>query len=165
MKETAFHHGHRWTDSELKMLMTRWQAGETPTDIAIVLGSTAHAISKMVVRLRKQGIPLTRRRRGHQIGQRAGKPWTQEEIEFVARRRIEGATSEEIGMALGRTHAAVDAMIARLRHEDVPIAMRGGGVRRLWNADRLRFALLNSDPENVEVIRLDERREPAQAAE
>jgi biotin operon repressor len=159
MKRTAMNKGHRWSDEELRLLMQLWDEGKTPTEIAIVLGSTDYSISKMVVRLRQQGIPLTRRRKGHQIGERAGKPWTQEEIEFVARRRIDGATNEEIGMSLGRTHHAVAEMVRRLREEGVPIAMRGSGVRRLWDPDRLRRTLLVSDAENVSVIRLDEERD------
>ena len=142
MRETKFHHGHRWTDDKLKELMRLWDEGKTPDEIANSLGSTQNAVSKMVVRLRAQGVPLERRRRGHQVGQRAGKPWTQQEIEFLALRRMDGATSEEIGISLGRTHQAIAAMIAQLREREVPIAMRGGGVRRLWNADTLRHTLI-----------------------
>ena len=58
----------------------------------------------------------------------------------------------------------ISAMIQNLRKEDVPIAMRGSGVRRLWNPDTLRIALLNSDEESVDVVRLDERRDSPEAA-
>lgn len=100
----------------------------------------------MVNKLRKNGIPLERRQRGHVAG-RANTLWTQGEVEYLIRRRAEGATMDEIGIQLGRTPNAINGMISKLRSEDVPVAMLGQGVRRLWNADALKAVFLQ-DPES-----------------
>lgn len=138
VEKTPFYKGHRWTQEQIIAVMGMWQdAGLSPAEIADKVKSTPFAISKLVVRLRKQGIPLQRRRRGLVAG-RTNQLWTQAEVEYLIRRRRERATMDEIASELGRTPHAVQAMIQTLRREDVPVPMYGMGVRRLWDANNLR---------------------------
>jgi biotin operon repressor len=139
MKTTRHRTGRRYTTDELKKLMDMWEAGSTVLEIAEVLKTGSKGVDSMVVRLRREGIPLTRRTRGHKTN-RFNKPWTQEEIEYLFRRRLEGDTADDIASSLGRTASAVAGMINKLRDEGVPVAMRGNGVRRLWNAESLKAA-------------------------
>lgn len=159
MKKTLYHQGHRWTDDELKLLMEMWLQDAPLATIATELNSTNYAISKMIVRLRQNGIPLPRRNRGHKVGSNSGKLWTQGEAEYVARRRQEKATVENIAAELGRTYSAVNAMIQRLRKEGVTLAMQGCGVRRLWNPELLQATLRHTAPEAIDTIKLDDERE------
>lgn len=137
MKKTKYHYGHRWTMVELSRLMELWEDKKPLSEIADSFGSTPNAIRKIVQRLRSNGVPLTRRTKEHIPG-KSHKLWTQGEVEYLLRRRAEKATSEEIAIELGCSECAVGGMIARLRSEEVPIAMRGQGVRRLWDADSLK---------------------------
>lgn len=148
MTKTPHYKGHRWTTKELRTLMELWAAGAELEVIADTLNATTAAVAEMVQRMRKNGIPLERRRRGHIAG-RSNKLWTQGEVEFLVRRRMEKATSEEIAMEIGRTWNAVSAMITKLRNESVPIAMRGQGVRRLWNAEALKAVTVQAPEANV----------------
>lgn len=154
MKTTKHYHGHRWTTDELKQLMQRWADREPLADIAEALGVTQTAVLKMVQRLRTNGVPLERRTKGHIAG-RSNKPWTQGEVEYLIRRRDEKATSEEIAIELGRTTNAVNSMIGQLRSQQVDVAMRGCGVRRLWNADALKVVTLQSP--NLQLIVSDRK--------
>lgn len=137
MEATKFYNGHRWTMAELSSLMTLWEADEALSEIARKFDSTPNAIRKIVQTLRSNGVPLTRRTKGN-ISGRSARPWTQGEVEYLLRRRSEKATNEDIGSELGRSECAVGGMIAKLRSEDVPIAMRGNGVRKLWNPNSLK---------------------------
>jgi biotin operon repressor len=149
MKTTKHRNGRRWTTEQLKSLMEMWAAGRPVEEIAAELEATTHAILKMVQRLRGDGIPLARRTRGHKHG-RANKPWTQEEIEYLYRRRLAGATDEEIAIDLGRSWSAVQNMASVLRQGGAPIAMRGQGVRRLWSVEALKGAAMGRfDAEEV----------------
>jgi biotin operon repressor len=152
MKKTKHYTGHRWSTEELKQLMALWSSGESLESIASTINVTTAAVLKTVGRLRQNGIPLQRRTRGH-VANRTNKPWTQGEVEYLLRRREEKATSEEIANELGRTWAAVSAMIGNLRSENVPVAMRGNGVRRLWNADSLKgVAVQMPEHTNIEPL-------------
>src|SRR3990167_11284606 len=102
-------HGHRWSQEELIALMGDWAAGLSPQEIGIKLNVTPFAVPKMVVKLRKNGIPLTRRKRGHKTG-RSNQLWTQAEVEYLIRRREDRATLDEIAADLERTHSAVNVM-------------------------------------------------------
>lgn len=149
MKTTTHYTGHRWTTDELKQLMKLWAEETSLSEIAATLGVTTASVLKMVNKLRKNGVPLKRRTRGHIAG-RSNQCWTQGEVEYLIRRRAEKATAEEIGMELGRTWNAVNAMIGKLRQENVPVAMRGNGVRRLWNADALKgVAVMHPDEPQI----------------
>lgn len=141
MKTTTHYKGHRWTNEELKQLMQMWAADIPIETIASELKSTHTSILKQVQRLRTNGIPLKRRDKGHRNGIK-NTLWTQGEIEYLLRKRNEKATSEEIGIQLGRSANAVDAMIAKLRKEEVDIKMRGNGVRKLWDAEALKAVSL-----------------------
>ena len=142
MKKTTHYKGHRWTHEELIKLMQLW-ANEVPIlDIANQLKSTQISILKQVQRMRKDGIPLARRRKGH-VANKSNNCWTQGEVEYLLRRRNEKATSNDIAIELERTPNAVDAMIQKLRKENVKVAMRGNGVRRLWNAESLKILTTN----------------------
>lgn len=152
MKKTTHYKGHRWTTEELRQLMQLWADKEPLDAIADSLNSKPAAILKMVNKLRKNGIPLERRRKGHWAG-RSNKPWTQGEVEYLIRRRSEKATAEEIGEELGRTPNAVSGMIHNLRSQNVPVAMLGCGVRRLWNPDALKAVAMQSP--DMKVIEMD----------
>lgn len=136
MKTTKHRNGRRWTTEELKKLMQLWEEGASLDSVATALGATTHAVLKLVQRMRADGIPLARRTRGHKHG-RSNKPWTQEEIEYLFRRRLTGATNEEIAVDLGRSWSAVQNMVGLLRKQGAPVAMKGNGVRRLWSVDAL----------------------------
>ena len=140
MKTTKHRHGHRWSTEEVRRLMVLWEdESKTAAEVAAELGATESACNRMVRRLRAEGVPLRRRRQGHKPF-RACKLWTQEEIEFLFRRRLAGATVDDIAGELGRSFSAVQGMIHQLRTEGVPVAMRGNGVRRLWDANALKAA-------------------------
>lgn len=138
MATTKHQKGHKWTNDELRELMRRWDAEEPVDAIAEALETTAFAVSKMVVRLRQNGIPLKRRTASASGRRRAGRAWTQSEVEYLLRRRRESATSELIGHELGRTYNSVAGMIGMLRRQGVPVAMKGQGVKRLWDPNILR---------------------------
>lgn len=144
MITTKHYTGHRWTTEELKLLMQLWASKEPISSIAEQLKSTTSAVLKMVNKLRKNGVPLERRTKGHIAG-RANRLWTQGEVEYLLRRRLEKATADEIAVELGRTINGVTGMIQKLRSEQVPIAMRGNGVRKLWDASALKSVLVQSD--------------------
>lgn len=150
MKKTTHYKGHRWTTDELRLLMKLWSEDAPMDEISAQLKSTPKACEKMLYALRKQGVPLARRHQGHQHGV-VNKCWTNEDVQYLLRRRIEKATAEEIAMELGRTRHAVEYMVQALRKEGVPVAMRGNGVRRLWDADKLKsFAVQTPDCATVE---------------
>lgn len=155
MKKTKHYTGHRWTTQEIKDLMQLWDKDATLQEIAELLNVTTTAVLKMVLRLRKEGIPLRRRTKGHQAGQ-SWKPWTQAEVEYLVRRRAEKATCEEIAADLGRSWNAVNCMIGTLRKEGAPVAMRGMGVRRLWNVDALKAQAVRYAPDELKVIQMDQ---------
>jgi biotin operon repressor len=137
MKKTTHYTGHRWTDDELKNLMQMW-ANEIPLkEIATNLHSTTHAVLKQVQRMRENGIPLKRRTNGNK-DENTNRLWTQGEMEYLLRRREEKASNEQISIELNRTWQAVQAMILKLRKENVDVKMRGQGVRRLWDVESLR---------------------------
>lgn len=151
MKTTTHYKGHRWTTEELRKLMQLWAAKEDLNVIVGLLNSTEAAVLKMVQKLRKNGVPLERRDRGHVAG-RSNKPWTQGEVEYLLRQRVQKATSEDIAIELGRSRSAVNAMIAIMRNQGVPVAMRGNGVRRLWNADSLKgVAVMQPEIASIEA--------------
>lgn len=152
MKKTLFHTGHRWTTDELRNLMKMWADEEPLGAIAAAMSCTTAAINKQILRLRENGIPMKKRTKGHKAG-RAYLPWTQGEAEYLVRRREEKATCESIAVDLGRTWNAVNAMIGALRKEQVPVAMRGSGVRRLWDAEALKMVATQHG--QCKIIELD----------
>jgi biotin operon repressor len=152
MKTTAHRHGRRYTTEEIRKLMQDWEADVPLEEVAVNLETTTRAILHMVQRLRADGIPMKRRTRGHKRDGRAYKLWTQQEIEYLFRRRLTGASAEEIGVDLGRTASAIQQMIDVLRKGGVPIAMRGQGVRRLWSLEDLKAAAAGRfDPAEIEL--------------
>jgi len=146
MKTTTHYKDHKWTNEELRLLMRMWAEEKTLEEISEALNSTPYAISKMVVKLRRQGVPLARRKKGHVAG-RKNASWTQGEVEFLYRRRQESATAETIAMELGRTYHSVNAMILKLRGEGVKVPMLGSGVRKLWDATALQTMAIVNFPE------------------
>lgn len=159
MKRTTHNYGHRWTQAQVKRLMEMWGHRASVETIAAKLDVTKNAVAKMVVRLRKEGVPLERRTRGHVAGRR-NKPWTHAEVEYLIRRRAEKATCEEIGLELGRTVSAAAGMVQKLRGESVPVAMLGCGVRRLWDPEALKAMTAARD--DTEIIQLGDRRAAAE---
>lgn len=151
MKTTKHRNGHRWSTDELKTLMSMWAEEKPLGEIAEVLGTTTHAVLKIVQRMRADGIPLARRTKGHKHG-RSNKPWTQEEVEYLFRRRLAGATDEEIAVDLGRSWSAVQNMVGVLRKGGAPVAMKGQGVRRLWSVEALKGAAAGRfEPTEIEL--------------
>lgn len=142
MITTEHYKGHRWSTDEIKSLIKMWQNGLSIDYIGQQLNSTSVAILKQVQRLRKNGIPLSRRRNGHK-DKIINRLWTSGEIEYLLRRRNEKATSEEIGVELNRTPNSVDAMIQKLRKQNVNVPMRGNGVKRLYDIEALKAVSLN----------------------
>lgn len=161
MKKTTHYKGHRWTTDELRLLMKLWSDDTPLEEIARQLNATEMAISKQVFRLRREGIPLERRINGHPIGMR-NKAWTHADVQYLLRRRLDYATAEQIGVELGRTRPAVCAMIQNLRKEQVPVAMRGNGVRRQWDANLLKAFAVNQP--TCETVELDSMKSTAQSA-
>lgn len=133
-------HGHRWTEAEMRELIGMWLAEKPLGEIAAHFGVRPRAITKLAGRVRQQGIPLPKRSAGNFAG-RHNKPWTQEEVEYLVRRRNERANAQQIADELDRTHNSVSAMIYKLRQEGVNVRLIGHGTRRLWNAERLRAAM------------------------
>ena len=145
-------HGHRWTEHELREFIGMYMREIDVKTVADHFGVTVASCAKIATRLRSEGIPLPRRKWGHIAGRR-NTPWTQEEVEYLVRRRRERATAETIALELGRTFNGVQGMILKLRKEGVDVGMLGSGVRRLWNPESLRIACagrgLNIEREDV----------------
>jgi biotin operon repressor len=129
--------GHRWTTEEMKAFATLWTDGEPLVEIAKVFGVTERAINHLVVRLRKSGIPLPYRKQGHKPD-RYNKLWSHAEVEYVIRRRNDGATAEQIAAETGRTFYGVQGIIQSMRTKGVAVPMLGQGTRRLWDAEALK---------------------------
>lgn len=117
-----------------------WLSEKPTEDIARHFGVQTRSISKLAQRIRREGVPLPARKSGNSAG-RHNKPWTQEEVEYLVRRRNDRATASQIAVELDRTHNAVSAMIGNLRGEGVNVRMLGQGTRRLWSAASLRAAM------------------------
>lgn len=133
-------HGHRWTEAEMREFIGMWISEKPTEEIAAHFGVTARSICNLSQRVRRQGVPLPRRKQGHIAGRR-NLPWTQEEAEYLVRRRNERATAEQIAKELNRTHNGIAGMIERLRREGVNVRMLGKGTRRLWSAEAMRAAM------------------------
>jgi biotin operon repressor len=133
--------GHKWTNDELKTLMSLWASEVELIDICIELKMKQETVLKQVQRLRKAGIPLKQRTKGHKLG-RSDKPWSQAEIAYLASRWQQGATDEDIAVESKRSLFGVRAMKAKLKLEGVGLVLRGGGRRRLWDAETLRATML-----------------------
>lgn len=139
MKTTPHRNGRRYTTDELRMLMKMWEDGSEVGEIATALQTTIKGVLKMTTRLRHDGVPLSRRNKGTKEG-RSGRLWTQEEVEYLFRRRLAGDTAEAIARDLDRTYSGVTGMINNLRKAGAPIAMLGQGVKRLWSPEALKEA-------------------------
>ena len=132
--------GHRWTEDELRQLIAGWIANESVDELGEKFGCTRYGIRKKIGQLRREGVPIPRRKAGNSAS-RYNKPWTQEEVEFVVRRRNEKSTTEQIAIELGRSTCGVQGIIQKLRNEGVGIRMLGQGVRRLWCVEKLKAAI------------------------
>lgn len=132
---------HRWTEQELRALIGLWLGGKELDEIATHFSTTRYAINKQVGRMRRDGVPLPRRKNGHVAGRR-NTLWTQSEVEFLIRRRNERASAEVIAEELDRSFLAVQAMLQNLRKEGVSVRKFGQGKRRLWDPDQLRAAIV-----------------------
>lgn len=146
-------HDRKWTNADMRKLIAAWLKGDELDAIAKQFKTTRYAISKLVLRMRRDGIPLPRRTKGHRAG-RAFKLWTQSEVEFLIRRRNEQATAEQIALELDRSFLAVQGMIQKLRIEGVDVRKLGQGKRRLWDAETLKGAIAGR---GLRVVGPDER--------
>ena len=133
--------GHRWTNEELTHFTKLWLSKKTSLEVAKELKVSLSAVNKIAVRLRKNGFMLPYRRKGHQAGMN-NKLWTQSEVEYLLRRREEGATSEEISSELDRTFYGVLGMLQSLRKHDINYKRIGSGKRKLWDTEKIQLALL-----------------------
>jgi transposase len=133
--------GRRWTTDELQKIIGMWLDDKDIAEIAAAFGLTTSGINHLVQRLRRNGIALPLRKRGHKAGRR-DKSWTQEEIETLARMIGAGASTQEIANELHRTYYGANAMIQKLRNEEgVALPHRSHGRTRLWDAERLQAAI------------------------
>lgn len=149
----AARNDRRWTEAEIRKFIGLWIAGTELDEIAAVFGSTRYALNKLAGRMRRDGIPLPRRKNGRKAG-RAHKLWTQSEVEFLIRRRNEQATAEQIALELDRSFLAVNGMIQKLRIEGVDVRVLGRGKRKLWDAETLKGAIAGR---GLRVVGPDER--------
>jgi hypothetical protein len=129
--------GHRWTQEEMKALITLWGDDEPVEEIAKAFNVTVPGLNKVVCKLRRMGIPLQYRKRGNRAG-RTGKLWSQSEVEYLIRRRAEAITAHQIAAEMNRTPYAISGMIERLRREAIPVTMLGQGVKRLYDVTALK---------------------------
>jgi len=127
---------HRWTTEELMRFVAEWNLGTPIAEMVTIFNCGPTAIRAQVVRLRQQGVPLPRRRAGNMAG-KYGIPWTQADVEYLIRRRKEGATGEAIAVELGRTFHSIQGMAQNLRKNGV-IEPKGAGRRRLWDLQAVR---------------------------
>ena len=132
-------HGHRWTTKELQKLIGMWLREMEVKDICKHFQIAPTGLNKLIQRLRKNGVPLPLRKKGHKPD-RYNKPWTQEEVETVVRMRNAGSSTSDIADALERSFYGAQGMILRLKNEDIPIKSFGSGMRKLWDPQRLREA-------------------------
>jgi biotin operon repressor len=132
-------HAHRWTEEEMRELIGMWLSGKPVEEMALRFGVRPRSIMRLAGRIRREGVPLPKR--GGHIAGRRNKPWTQEEVEFLVRRRNERANAQQIAEELDRSHCAVSAMISKLRQEGVNVRLLGQGTRKLWSAASLRAAM------------------------
>lgn len=133
--------GRRWTTEQFQELIGMWLRDVPMDEMCLHFDITVIGLNKLVQRLRRNGIPLPLRKRGHKAGRR-NKPWTQEEVETVVRMRNERASTQEIANTLDRTFYGVQNLILKLRNEeDVPVVSLGEGRRRLWDPEKLRAAV------------------------
>ena len=132
--------GHKWNTEELQELIGMWLRGVETYEICRRFDVQPTGLNKLILRLRKNGIPLPIRKQGHKP-ERYNKPWTQEEVETVVRMRNERRSTADIASAIDRSFYGVQALIMKLRNEEeVPVVSLGNGRRRLWDAERLRDA-------------------------
>lgn len=137
---SKFNNGHRWSEAEMREFIGLWMSNADILDMAKLFSVRPRTLYRLAGRLRREGIPLPKRKQGHVAG-RHQKPWTQEEVEYLVRRRNDRANSQQIAEELDRTQNAVAAMIDKLRKEGVNIRMLGQGSRKLWSAASLRAAI------------------------
>jgi biotin operon repressor len=133
--------GNRWTTKKLQEFIGMWLRDISFDKISEHFGISQSGINKLSQRLRREGVPLPLRRRGHKAARR-DRLWTQEEVETLVRMRNNKASTQEIANELHRTFYGVQAMILNLRNrEHLGIKKLGNGRARLWDADRLRMAI------------------------
>lgn len=132
-------HSNRWTTEQLIKFAALWAADVPIQEIVTEFGCSATAVRRLVVRLRQDGIPLKRRRAGNMAGKHSI-PWTQEDVQYLIRRRNEGATGEQISIELNRTFGAIQCMVQAVRKSGASIKMFGSGRRRLWDVDKINAA-------------------------
>lgn len=141
MNKASEHKPHtKWTEAEMREFIGMWIAGKEIDEIAQHFNVSRHAINVMATRMRREGVPLPRRKKGHRA-ERQNKPWTQEEVEYLVRRRNEKVSCEVIGVELGRSFLAVQAMVRKLKSEGVDVGEFGKGARRLWSPEKLNMAI------------------------
>ncbi len=116
-------HDHRWTDDELKRLMSMWLRGDELDIIAVAFGITPRGVNRQIQRMRANGIPLPR------------------QVEYLVRRRNDRASLEMIANELDRTFYAVQGMVEKLKQDGVLVRQFGQGRRRLWDPERLKSAI------------------------
>lgn len=131
---------NKWTTEKYQELIGMWLRGVETDEICRHFKIAVTGLNKAINRLRANGVPLPLRKSGHKAG-RHNAPWTQEEVETLIRMRNEKRPTSEISETLDRSFYSVQGMISRLHNEDIPVVKLGSGMRRLWDADRLRQSI------------------------
>lgn len=126
-------HGHKWTDNEIEQLLDLWISDKTKEEIANEMNTTIAALNCFTKRLRKQGVPFPRRKAGHKRGI-SNRYWTQEDVDYLMRRRMQGISHEQIAKELDKTFLSVQSMTHKIRREGINFALRfASGQKKLWN--------------------------------
>lgn len=132
--------GHRWTNAQVAKLIKLWNDGVPIPDIAKKLDSSPCAIGTMVRRLRHYGIEMEKRTRGHRKGDLNSR-WTQKDIDWLLKRRQEGATINQMAEELGRTVHSVAGMTLKLRKMGAPVGQHNSGITKLWSVEAIKAKL------------------------
>ena len=98
-----------WKEEEVETLIRMYNEGKPFLEIAEATGHGENSISHKLKTLREEG---------RIFGNRNGSAgWTQEQDETMIRMREQGATYEEIGMAVGKSQAATWARYKKIMEE------------------------------------------------
>lgn len=137
MKKT----GNSWTDKKILQLINLWLSDTPINEIADYFQVSQKAINKQVTRMRAQGVNIPYRKNGHKNGVH-NTYWTQSEVEYLVRQRLNGVKDEQISADLGRSYSSINAMITKLRKTGVNIPRLAEGGKRKWSPDAVRSAMI-----------------------
>lgn len=99
-----------WEEEQVETLIRMYNEGKPLLEIAGATGHSENSIGYKLLKLRKEGKVSGNRNSS------AG--WTQEQDETMLQMREQGATFVEIGMAVGKSHAATWARYRKITGEN-----------------------------------------------